>query len=146
MGVGYPDFFGQSIFLSYGITKNINEYAQLLSSGNYVDLCLVESKGKVSNGWINIRKNTMSYDYTIQIWIDGYLACEFNTVIIDLFNLWDVQDYPIVARFFDASKGNLSLGIKGDITFSNSIFIRIKNDTSSIISVSAELNYTEVVR
>ena len=133
MGVGYPDYFGHSIFLTYGITKRKVESNVVINDGLGKSICLIETKGKLLTGYCHIYWSNVVGNILIQLLADSCFAVEFNTATALTSGLWDMTEHFFSPFYLNYNEKRFSISFKGDITFSNTLLIGITNNSGGNI-------------
>ena len=144
MGVGYPDYFGQSIFLSYGITKQEIVNQKTVNSDATDTSLQVNTKGKLTGGYIIVYDLLVTTQFLIQILVDTSSNAQMTNLSLWGDNLHELKKYPIICVNKDLVNGINVYQLTGDITFSNNISLWVTAYVNAL-KYHAQFLYTEVV-
>lgn len=144
MGIGYPDFFGQSIFLKYGVTKQKNISQKMVNEDETNTDLLVNAKGKITGGYITLYNIDITDIWAIQLLLDGQSSAQQtnNAPYFDYLN--SLINYPLVIVRENYSTGVIVIELQGEVTFDESAALWISSLNGSF-NFNAQICYTEVI-
>jgi len=145
LGIGYPDFFGQSIFLSYGVTQR-SSFLTGVGAGSVKDIHDISAKGLLQYLKVFITPDLFDGNISSQIYIDDTLVTDWEYQYLFTDYRGRQKDVGYKCTYIDLSSGVIILELKGQLTFSSNIRVTLNNACGSSVAVRSELIYTEVVQ
>lgn len=144
MGIGYPDFFGQSVFLKYGVTKQKNISQKMVNEDETNTDLLVNAKGKITGGYITLYNIDITDIWAIQLLLDGQSSAKQTNKAPYFDYLNSLINYPLVIVQENYSTGIIVIELQGEVTFDESAALWISSLNGSF-NFNAQICYTEVI-
>lgn len=145
MAKGYPDFFGQSIYLRYG-SINLKEVAEIVNPPSYDDnLVNIAAKGKIAGGYLLFSTADDLQEWVLKLTIDGVTV--FEDSIITLFEDYVLEDPVTVINFqkYDTLNGKYVIGFNDNISFESSFLLELTVDVVANASlITGNFYYQEL--
>lgn len=144
MARGYPDFFGYSIFPSYGLFLTHDQtIAPMLDTEDF-NMIDIAGKGKVHGGYLDIDSLASMAGVSITITIDGV----YYGTYIPFNDREDAIFAPgadlLWLMLYDPDSGHVVYGIAEGATFGQSFVINVENTSGANINVDASCKYYQV--
>jgi len=147
MARGYPDFFGQSIFLKYGQMQHVNITAVNCPAGETTDIVSITGKGKTYSGWAYASVGVACLDSVkILAVIDGSIYEVCNHFECDyVYNATRITNALIQQTYYSAGDGYVAYAFAKDWTFEQSLKIQIENDCGVAAIFNGDFHWAQVV-
>lgn len=144
MAKGYPDFFGQSIFLKYGPFKT--EWAEVtVDNVSTADIVSIETKGTIQGGYLFTNDADAGKEDSVILEIDGIEIVKTAFQYLFLYG-YDLNIYaPIILVEYDRDSPVFTVLLKDKIPFDTSVVLAYKNVGFNDVTVEAAIYYQEVI-
>jgi hypothetical protein len=144
---GYPDFFGQQQFPSYGQLIEIDEEDTSIAVDSEELIYNISAKGRIYSARILLDCLNTYNDSFIRVAIDGYYAAYvgINQLLFEGNYAGDSYPLYITCYRYNGTKYYATLGLRDGLTFGYSFQVSIINNELNVIGVSAQLIYARVI-
>lgn len=144
MGRGYPDYFGYSMFPTYGKMLRDNLPTTNIPNGSTLEAFSISSKSILQGGFIGISGSSNSPNIFIRITIDGDVAVYQALDIMYLYNLAKMDCSLVYLLTYSPITTVYSVGFKRLIPVEYEYKIEIVNNTAYTLTVFGDLNYSNI--
>jgi len=144
MSKGYPDFFGQSIFLKYGIYNIESDFA-IVVAGTRPTIVEVEAKGLLQGGFIYTNDVDALSSDNPYLYIDGVDIIEKTWSGMFNANFGNNPYTPVVLMSYDVDTPAYGLFFQNQIPFETSLTIKYKKVLGGNVLVTGALYYQELI-
>ena len=146
MGKGYPDFFGFSIFPQFGAYQFTDSGAIIVAAGTYGTLFDIDSKGKIYTGYVSIQTLGLADTATIylEMTVDGQRIDSQSIDEMLQINFRGSLDVPFVLTDYNRKTNYYTIVLQSDLSFSQSVKLRIYTDPTAQIFVHGYLVWAKV--
>ena len=142
MAKGYPDYFGYSVFPSYG--KMIREEIAAVNCPNAAttEIVSIAAKGKTYSGYFTIHFGTgMGVTMSVLGEIDG-VQYQTNNVLTDYqYGYTQVQDALLQLTYYSRLGEELGYAIAKDWTFAQTFKLLVTNNTGAAQLANGDFHY-----
>jgi len=149
MARGYPDFFGFSIFPSFGVPTEEVPGPIVIANGDRETIFQSVGKGKSYGGELWWDGNADCLDtVTLYITMDG-VSFAYETVGVHLAYGFYVDESRfarvISACLWAADTGHVTYGFNRDITWGKEVLIEVKNSSGANITANGRFRWAKVI-
>lgn len=146
MAKGYPDFFGFSIFPQFGAYQFTDSGAIIVAANTFGTVFDVNSKGKIYSGFINVQTLGLADTATIflEMTIDGQIMYSQTLDVMLQIGFTGALDVPFTLTNYNRKTNYYTFSFQSDLSFSQSVLVRIFTDATAQIFVHGYLIWAKV--
>ena len=137
---GYPDYFGQSIFMKYGSAQRA-AYDGYVTANTENNIITISGKGRLYGGYLYTDQGTNQKNDRVRVYVDGVMIFSLMWEGLYTQNTTTGTPSPVSLTRYDIGSQGFAMVFGGNITFDSELKITYGEYGGYTPRVGSEIYY-----